>query len=281
MPTETDTALEGLWFAAIVLGLVEGLTEFIPVSSTGHLVLVADFFRMPTPPGHVFEVVIQLGAILAVCVIYWRRLFGKAFAFFKDAGARRFIYAILAAFAPAVALGLLAGDFAKEHFFSPAVIAGALIAGGIVILVIEGRHPPVKFAEAEAIDPLTALKIGAIQCLAFVPGVSRSGATIVGARLMGVGPAPAAEFSFFVAIPTMIGAASYDLYKAQGAIDSGGALMIAIGFVVSFVSALLIIKPFLAFVTRRGLVPFAWYRIALGALILILLAVGLGPAARG
>lgn len=279
---ETDDlhdGVEAMWIAAVLLGLVEGLTEFIPVSSTGHLVLAADFFNAPTPPGRVFEIVIQLGAILAVCVIYWNRLWSKALAFFTDKAARYFVYAVLAAFGPAVVLGLAIGDYIDALFFRPSVIATALILGGFVIIAVERMHLPVKFEEAEDIKPLTALKIGAVQCLAFIPGVSRSGASIIGARLMGVGQKAAAEFSFFVAIPTMIGATVYDLYKSRDTLSTDGATMIAIGFVVSFLSALAIIKPFLGFVARRGLIPFAWYRIALGLLIFALLAMGLGPAA--
>lgn len=271
---ELAGAGDWLWLAAILLGILEGLTEFIPVSSTGHLVLATEFFRVKTPPGYVFEIVIQLGAILAVCVAYWRRLWAKAFGFFADPAARRFVYAILAAFAPAVALGLIAGDYVKI-FFRPDVIAAALILGGLVMILVERSVRAVKIADAETIDPLTALKIGVVQCMAFIPGVSRSGATIVGARLMGVAPTAAAEFSFFVAIPTMIGATAYDLYKSRDALSADGATMIAIGFVVSFLSALVIIKPFLAFVAKRGLLPFAYYRIGLGVLILALLAAGL------
>src|SRR3990167_867602 len=279
---ETDDlsdGVEAMWIAAVLLGLVEGLTEFIPVSSTGHLVLAADFFNAPTPPGRVFEIVIQLGAILAVCVIYWNRLWSKALAFFTDKAARYFVYAVLAAFGPAVILGLAIGDYIDALFFRMSVIATALILGGFVIIAVERMHLPVKFEEAEDIKPLTALKIGAVQCLAFIPGVSRSGASIIGARLMGVGQKAAAEFSFFVAIPTMIGATVYDLYKSRDTLSTDGATMIAIGFLVSFLSALAIIKPFLGFVARRGLIPFAWYRIALGLLIFALLAMGLGPAA--
>lgn len=279
-PNENDEihdGIEAMWIAAVLLGIIEGLTEFIPVSSTGHLVLAADFFNAPTPPGRVFEIVIQLGAILAVCVIYWRRLWLKALGFFSDKAARYFVYSVLAAFGPAVILGLAIGDYIDALFFRPDVIAAALILGGFVIIAVERMHLPVKFEEAESIAPLTALKIGAVQCLAFIPGVSRSGASIIGARLMGVGQKAAAEFSFFVAIPTMIGATAYDLYKSRDSLSTDGATMIAIGFAVSFISALAIIKPFLGFVSRRGLVPFAWYRIALGLFIFVLLALGLGP----
>lgn len=274
---EIQASVEAIWISAVLLGLVEGLTEFLPVSSTGHLVLAADFFNAPTPPGRVFEIVIQLGAILAVCVIYWNRLWARAFGFFRNKADRYFVYSVLAAFGPAVILGLAIGDYVDELFFRPSVIAAALILGGFVIIAVERMHLPVRFEEAEAIKPLTALKIGAVQCLAFIPGVSRSGASIIGARLMGVGQKAAAEFSFFVAIPTMIGATAYDLYKSRDQLSTDGATMIAIGFIVSFLSALAIIKPFLGFVSRRGLVPFAWYRIALGVFIIALLAMGLGP----
>lgn len=273
---DLGAAAEGLWLAAILLGLLEGLTEFIPVSSTGHLVLAVEFFGVRMVPEHVFEIVIQLGAILAVCVVYWRRLWAKATGVLTDPAARRFVYGILAAFGPAVVLGLLIGGYIKDLFFHANVIATALILGGIVMILVERRHIPVRFADADAIPPLTALKIGAIQCLAFIPGVSRSGATIVGARLLGVEAKAAAEFSFFVAIPTMVGATAYDLYKAREHLSADGAAVIAVGFVVSFLSALVIIKPFLAFVAKQGLLPFAYYRIGLGALIFALLAAGLG-----
>lgn len=277
---EAESAGEWLWLAAILLGLLEGVTEFIPVSSTGHLVLAVEFFGVKMVPEHVFEIVIQLGAILAVCVVYRRRLWAKAIGVFSDPAARRFVYGILAAFGPAVALGLLIGDYVKDLFFHANVIAAALILGGVVMILVERRRIPVKFADAETIPPLTALKIGVVQCLAFIPGVSRSGATIVGARLLGVDAKAAAEFSFFVAIPTMVGATAYDLFKARDHLSADGATIIAIGFVVSFLSALAIIKPFLAFVARQGLVPFAYYRIGLGALIFALLAAGMGDAGR-
>lgn len=275
-PLEEEAAIEGLLIAAVLLGLLEGLTEFIPVSSTGHLVLAIEFFGVRMVPEHVFEIVIQLGAILAVCVVYWRRLWAKAIGVFSDPAARRFVYGILAAFGPAVVLGLLIGDYIKDLFFHPNVIAAALILGGFVMIFVERRHIPVKFSDADSIPPLTALKIGVVQCLAFVPGVSRSGATIVGARLMGVDAKAAAEFSFFVAIPTMVGATGYDLYKARDHLSADGATIIAVGFVVSFLSALAIIKPFLAFVAKKGLLPFAYYRIGLGVLIFALLAAGFG-----
>lgn len=273
---EIEAGVEAVWIAAILLGLVEGLTEFIPVSSTGHLIVLVDFFRVETPPGRVFEICIQLGAILAVCVAYWRRLWGKAMGLAGDPASRRFAAGIFAAFIPAVVIGLLGGDFVKTMLFRPEVVATSLILGGFVILVVERRNLAVKFTSADDIDVVTALKIGLAQCAAFIPGVSRSGATIVGARLMGVERAAAAEFSFFVAIPTMVAAAAYGAFQARDEITADGAAMVAIGFVAAFVSALIVVRSVIGFISRRGLAPFAWYRIALGLFIFALLAAGLG-----
>jgi len=272
----TDAASEGFLVAAILLGIVEGLTEFIPVSSTGHLILLVDFFRVETPPGRVFEICIQLGAILAVCVVYWRRLSAKALGLVSDPAARRFALGILAAFAPAVVLGLVAGDVVREQLFRPEVVAAMLILGGVAIIFLERRKMPVKFENAEIVDPVTALKIGLIQCLAFVPGVSRSGATIIGARMLGLSPIAAAEFSFFVAIPTMLGATVYSAYKARNDLSPDGMAMVAVGFVAAFIAALIVVKAVIGFISRRGLLPFAYYRIGLGILIFALLAAGFG-----
>lgn len=272
----TEAATDGFLVAAILLGVVEGLTEFIPVSSTGHLVVLVDFFRVETPPGRVFEICIQLGAILAVCVVYWRRLLSKALGIFSDPAAQRFAIGILAAFAPAVALGLVAGDVVREQLFRPDVVATMLILGGIAIIFLERRKTPVKFDSADIVDPMTALKIGLIQCIAFIPGVSRSGATIIGARMLGLSPIAAAEFSFFVAIPTMLGATAYSAYKARNDISADGMAMVAIGFIAAFIAALVVVKAVIGFISRRGLLPFAYYRIGLGLLIFALLAAGIG-----
>ncbi len=272
----TEAATEGFIVAALLLGVVEGLTEFIPVSSTGHLIVLVDFFNVKTPPGRVFEICIQLGAILAVCVVYWRRLLGKALGLFSDPAARRFAIGILAAFAPAVVLGLVAGDVVREQLFRPEIVAAMLILGGVAIIILERRDMPARFADADNVDPATALKIGFIQCLAFVPGVSRSGATIIGARMLGLSPTAAAEFSFFVAIPTMLGATAYSAYKARNDITADGMAMVAVGFAAAFIAALLVVKAVIGFISRRGLMPFAYYRIGLGVLIFALLAAGLG-----
>jgi len=272
----TEAATEGFLVAAILLGVVEGLTEFIPVSSTGHLIVLVDFFRVSTPPGRVFEICIQLGAILAVCVAYWRRLLSKALGLVHDPAARLFAVGILAAFAPAVVLGVVAGDVVREQLFRPEIVAAMLILGGVAILVLERRDLAVRFDSADNVDPLTALKIGIVQCLAFIPGVSRSGATIIGARMLGLSAVAAAEFSFFVAIPTMLGATAYAAYKARGEITADGLAMVAVGFVSAFIAALVVVKAVIGFISRRGLAPFAWYRIGLGLLIFALLAAGVG-----
>jgi undecaprenyl-diphosphatase len=250
--TETGASL----VQAALLGVVEGLTEFLPVSSTSHLIVLVDIFRVPTPPGRVFEVVIQLGAILAVMVAYWPRLWALARAALRGAPS---------AWAFAGAFGR---DFIKGVLFRPEVAAVALIAGGVAILVIERIKVTPRVMRAEEVPAGLAFAIGLVQCLALVPGVSRSGATVLGALMMGVERKAAAEFSFFVAIPLMIGACAYDLYKSRDLLDAGDLSMIAVGFAAAFVSALIIVKPFVRFVGRYGFGPFAWYRIALGAFVL-------------
>jgi undecaprenyl-diphosphatase len=251
-------------FEALLLGIIEGLTEFLPVSSTGHLILFGDLLNFQGPPGHVFEVAIQLGAILAVCVAYFGRLIGVAVSLPTSAGARRFVIAILLGFLPAVLLGVLAHGFIKSVLFSPYVVCTTLILGGIAILAIERNLPQPRHFEVECFSPRLALAIGAVQTLAMIPGVSRSGATILGALLMGVERRAAAEFSFFLAIPTMAGAVVYDLYKNRGGLDLDGTLLIAIGFAAAFLAGLMVVKSLVAFVGRYGFAPFGWYRIALG-----------------
>jgi undecaprenyl-diphosphatase len=257
--------------AAALLGLVEGLTEFIPVSSTGHLILLVDLLGFKGPPGKVFEVVIQLGAILAVCIVYfgrlWRVLIGLPF----DAGARRFAAAVLLAFLPAAIIGALAHGFIKSVLFSPWVVSTSLILGGLAILAIEARPRPATVDRVEDFSPWLALRIGFFQVLAMVPGVSRSGATILGALLLGVERRAAAEFSFFLAIPTMLGAAVYDLYKNRQDLTFDGGALIAIGFVVAFLAALAVVRVVVDFVSRRGFSPFGWYRIAIGTIMLMVL----------
>jgi undecaprenyl-diphosphatase len=259
-------------FEALLLGIIEGLTEFLPVSSTGHLILFGDLLNFQGPPGHVFEVAIQLGAILAVCVAYFGRLIGVAVSLPTSAGARRFVIAILLGFLPAVLLGVLAHGFIKSVLFSPYVVCTTLILGGIAILAIERNLPQPRHFEVECFSPRLALAIGAVQTLAMIPGVSRSGATIMGARAFRVDRPTAAEFSFFLAIPTMIGAAVYDLYKNWSELSWNGSAIIALGFIAAFFSALVVVGPFVRFISRHGFGVFAWYRIAIGALAIVLLA---------
>jgi len=257
----------------IIMGAVEGLTEFLPVSSTGHLLLMNKVLSFQGPPGAVFEIVIQSGAILAVVIAYFARLWRVAACAPHDPEARRFIAVVLLAFLPAMMIGFFAHDFIKAVLFNPSIIAFSFIAGGIAILVIEKTAPAPHITSVEAIPLKTALWIGLVQCLAMVPGVSRSGATIMGSILLHVERRAAAEFSFFLAIPTMIAATAYDLYKNMGQLTTDDGLTIALGFFVAFISALFVVKTFVGFVGRHGFAPFAWYRIAAGLAALAVLHV--------
>ena len=257
---------------AAILGLVEGLTEFLPVSSTGHLIVIGDLLGFGGNFSKLFDVVIQLGAILAVCWLYRVKLWRTTTTFVRDAEARRFALNVLVAFLPAVVIGLIAHDFIKRVLFSPYIVAWAFIVGGVVILAVERWRPTATIDSTEAMPPPTALKIGFFQCLAMIPGTSRSGATIVGALLLRVTREAATEFSFFLAIPTMAGATALDLWKARHDFAEGEWGLIAIGFVVAFLSALVVVKGLVGFVSRHGFAPFAWYRIVTGIGILALLA---------
>ncbi|MFN4088884.1 MAG: undecaprenyl-diphosphate phosphatase [Alphaproteobacteria bacterium] len=256
---------------ALLLGIVEGLTEFIPVSSTGHLILVGELLGFEGPPGFVFEVVIQLGAVLAVCMVYASRLAGVAADYRRSAEARRFVWAVVLAFMPAACIGVFAHGFIKEVLFSPYVVCFALITGGIAILIIERNLPTARVFAVEGMPLRTALGIGVFQTLAMIPGVSRSGATILGALLLGVDRKTAAEFSFFLAIPTMFGAVVYDLYKNRDVISIDGTITIAVGFVAAFFAGLVVVRSLLAFIGRYGFTPFGWYRIAVGVTMLAIL----------
>ena len=256
---DTVTLLE-----AAFLGLVEGLTEFIPVSSTGHLILLVDLLGFQGPPGKVFEIAIQLGAILAILAVYAPTLWDVVVRAPTDPAARRFILAVTLAFLPAAVVGALAHGFIKSVLFSPWVVSVALILGGVAILVIERVRPAPVHDQISGFSPRLALSIGAFQVLAMIPGVSRSGATIMGALMMGVERRTATLFSFFLAIPTMVGATVYDLYKNRNTLDFDGATVIGVGFVVAFLAALLVVRWLVGFVSRHGFGPFAWYRIGLG-----------------
>ena len=256
----------------ILLGIVEGVTEFLPVSSTGHLILAGTLLGVQDKATATFDIVIQLGAILAVVVLYWRRFWDVAVGLFaRKPGAFAFVRNIVLGFLPAMVIGLVVYKAVKALLESPTVVAVALIVGGIAILVIERLVKQARIESVETMPWSTALGVGVVQCLAMIPGVSRSGATIMGALSMGVDRRAAAEFSFFLAIPTMLAASAYDLLKSGATLGQGEWLSIAIGFVVSFVVAIVVIRWFVGIVSRHGFAPFAWYRIIVGAVALVAL----------
>lgn len=253
----------------ILLGIVEGVTEFLPVSSTGHLILAGRLFGLPQADA-TFDIVIQLGAILAVVVLFWGRFMGVLQGLLKrDPGAIHFTRNVLLGFLPSAVVGALAYGSIKAVLeapvIAPIVVCVALIVGGVLILIIERLSKRVTAASVEAMTWRTALGIGVIQCVSMIPGVSRSGATIMGALMLGVDRETAAEYSFFLAIPTMLGATTLALYKGRHELGDAHLTAIAIGFVVSFIVALLVIRWFVSFVGRHGFAPFAWYRIIVGA----------------
>jgi undecaprenyl-diphosphatase len=260
---------------AVILGIIEGVTEFLPVSSTGHLLLAERFFNLGEGSfWNSFTILIQLGAILAILVLYFARLWGIALGTFSHPDDRRFVVGVLVAFLPAVIVGLIAGKYIKELLFNPWVVCFSLIVGGAILLWVDQldhkphEHDATKF-------PLSMyLMIGVAQCLAMIPGVSRSGASIVAAMLLGADKRAAAEFSFFLAIPTMVGAFVYEFYKNRADINLDHAGIIAIGFVVSFITAMIVVKTFLTYVTRHGFTLFAWWRVIVGTLGLVALAMG-------
>lgn len=262
--------------AAIILGIVEGVTEFLPVSSTGHLILAGALLGYDDARWQLFNIVIQLGAILAVVVLYWRTFWTVITGLIRrDEGSVRFVRNLLIAFIPAAVIGVLAKKHIEALLLQPKVVAVALIVGGVAILVIERLVKPGTVRGIAAVSARTSLGVGFIQCLAMIPGVSRSGATILGALSLGVERRTAAEFSFFLAIPTMLGASVVETAGHMDAIRSGGSvgpIEIAAGFLVSFVVALLMVRWFVGIVGRHGFGPFAWYRIIVGGIALALLA---------
>ncbi|MGI9337304.1 MAG: undecaprenyl-diphosphate phosphatase [Gammaproteobacteria bacterium] len=278
-----EVGLAGGWLHAALLGVVEGITEFLPVSSTGHLIVAAHFLGEHSDAAKLFEVVIQLGAILAVCWHYRLRLWQTAK--MTQAAARKgkapppLVINLIVAFLPAAVLGLAFYDVIKEYLFSPRSVAIALIIGGIVIIIVERKPNPAKtkappkrrIADIDDIRPLDALVIGLAQSLALFPGVSRAGATIIGAMLWGAQRRAATEFSFLLALPVMFAATGYDLLRSYHLLHWQFAGQIACGFAVSFVSALIVIRALLAFVARRNFTPFGYYRIFFGALVLMAL----------
>ena len=260
---------------AVFLGVVEGVTEFLPVSSTGHLLLAERIFNLDEDNfWKTFAVLIQLGAILAILVISFQRLWHVATHMFTDPAARRFVIGVLVAFIPAVILGLLFGSFIKAVLFNPWVVCFSLIAGGAVLLWVDQQDFNPTHHNAMTFPLPMYLGIGIAQCAAMIPGVSRSGASIVAAMLFGADKRAAAEFSFFLAIPTMVGAFAYDFYKNRGAMTMDNSIVIAVGFAVSFITAIIVVKTFLDFVTKNGFAFFAWWRVIVGTLGLVALALG-------
>lgn len=260
---------------AALLGAVEGVTEFLPISSTGHLILLDDLLGFQGPPGHVFEVVIQLGAILGVCWVYRKRLLHLATSP-RALGNRHLLLLLLLAFLPAAAIGFLGHGFIKTVLFNPWVVSIALIVGGIAIIVIERLVAGDRFTDIDAVPGIVGLKVGFCQALAMVPGVSRSGATIMGARVLGLSRGVAAEFSFLLAIPTMFAATGYDLYKNASQIDGRGMTLVLIGFICALITAVLTVRWLIGFVSSHTFSGFGWYRIALGSLMIVLLSFGWG-----
>lgn len=255
--------------SALILGLIEGLTEFIPVSSTAHVLLAGHFLGFESP-GNTFAVLIQLGAILAILLVYFKRLWTIATSLPSSPRARHFVLSILLAFLPAAIIGAILHDFIKTVLFeTPVLICTVLILGGIVLLIVDRIKFTPKYTDVMDYPLPLALKIGFFQCLAMIPGMSRSGATIVGALLMGADKRSAAEFSFFLAMPTMLGAFTLDLYKNRAALTFDDSALIVVGFIAAFVSGLFVVRSLLDFVAKRGYAPFAYWRILVGAAGLI------------
>ena len=252
------------------MGVVEGATEFVPVSSTGHLILAGEWLSFEGDAATTFEIVIQLGAILAVLWLYRVKVFGALTHARSDPAARRFLVNLAVAFVPAAAVGFLTHDYITEYLFDPRVVAWSMVLGGVAILAIERWHRPVDVNTVDEITPRRALGIGLAQVLSLIPGVSRSGATIMGALALGTARVVATEFSFFLAIPVMFAATGYSLLDSLDVLSLDQLPVFAIGFLTSFVTALVVVKAFLGFVSKHSFAPFAWYRIVVGVLLLLL-----------
>ena len=263
-----------LLIKAAIMGVVEGLTEFLPISSTGHLILAGallDF--LDHDKRQVFEIAIQTGAIFAVILVYWQKIRDTLVALPTEKQAQRFALNVAIGFLPAVVLGLLFGKFIKAHLFTPTIVATTFIVGGFIILWAERRQAnnpkTVRVAEVDDMTPLDALKVGLVQCLAMVPGTSRSGATIIGGMLLGLSRKAATDFSFFLAIPTLIGAGVYSLYKERALLSVADVPLFGVGLVFSFISAWLCVRWLLRFISTHSFVGFAYYRIVFGLVVLV------------
>jgi undecaprenyl-diphosphatase len=260
---------------AVVMGLVEGITEFLPISSTGHLIVTGSLIGFHDEKAKVFDIAIQTGAIGAVILVYWQRIWSTVCELPTQAKAQSFTRNVLIAFLPAVVLGLAFGKAIKENLFNANVVAVALIVGGVIIWWAEKRQATtVRVDSVDEMSAMDALKVGLIQCLAMVPGTSRSGATIIGGMLIGLSRRAATDFSFYLAIPTLIGAGVYSLYKERALLAWSDVPMFAVGTVVAFFSAWWCIHWLLRYISTHSFMPFAWYRVAFGCVILLTSATG-------
>ncbi len=262
-----------LLLKAAVMGVVEGLTEFLPISSTGHLILAGALLGFDDDKAKVFDIAIQTGAIVAVILVYWQKIRDTVLALPSQRQAQVFALNVFIAFVPAVLLGLLLGKAIKAHLFTPVVVASSFIVGGLIILWAEARHKRnpalARIQDVDAMTAMDALKVGLVQCLAMVPGTSRSGATIIGGMLLGLSRKAATDFSFYLAIPTLIGAGAYSLYKERALLALSDWPMFAVGLLMSFVSAWLCIRWLLRYIASHSFVGFAYYRIGFGAVVLL------------
>lgn len=254
---------------AAIMGIVEGLTEFLPISSTGHLILAGALLGFDDEKAKVFDIAIQTGAIFAVILVYWQKIKSTVIALPKQAKAQRLAMNVVIGFLPAVILGLAFGSIIKAHLFTPVVVATTFIVGGFIILWAEKRPPgSVRIENVDDMTAFDALKVGLVQCFAMIPGTSRSGSTIIGGMLLGLSRQAATDFSFFLAIPTLIGAGAYSLYKSRGVLSMADLPMFTVGLVFSFISAWLCVRWLLRYISTHNFVPFAWYRIAFGIVVL-------------
>jgi undecaprenyl-diphosphatase len=260
---------------AAIMGVVEGLTEFLPISSTGHLILVGSLLGFDDAKAKVFDIAIQTGAIFAVILVYWQKIRATLVALPTERHAQRFALNVFIGFLPAVVLGLLFGKAIKAHLFTPVVVASTFIIGGFIILWAERRPASaVRVQDVDDMTPLDALKVGLVQCLAMVPGMSRSGSTIIGGMLLGLSRKAATDYSFFLAMPTLIGAGVYSLYKERALLSASDIPMFATGLLFSFVSAWFCVRWLLRYISSHSFVPFAYYRIVFGVIVLVTACMG-------
>ncbi len=262
-----------LLIKAAIMGVVEGFTEFLPISSTGHLILVGSLLGFDDDKAKVFDIAIQTGAIFAVIIVYWQKIRDTIIALPTQKRAQRFAINVFIAFLPAVVLGLLFGKVIKEHLFNGIVVATTFIIGGFIILWAENRakkNPAtIRINDVDEMTPLDALKVGLVQCLAMIPGTSRSGSTIIGGMLLGLSRRAATDFSFYLAIPTLIGAGVYSLYKERALLSMADLPVFLVGLIVSFAAAWICVRWLLRYISSHDFVPFAWYRIVFGIVVLV------------